>query len=81
LSRGNNRVEDKVPARDFASGSYFLSVDVALPNVVYYDRVEDCLAIDIGGLSDARLKALNQSWGWGSIVLPPSNVSINPVQV
>jgi lipopolysaccharide transport system ATP-binding protein len=77
LSRGINRVEIRVPARDFASGSYILSVDVALPNVVYYDRVEDCLAIDIDGLSDARLKALNQAWGWGSIVLVPNGVNVS----
>ena len=70
-----------MPARDFASGSYILSVDVALPNVVYYDRVEDCLAIDIDGLSDARLKVLNQAWGWGSIVLPPSNVIATPIRM
>jgi lipopolysaccharide transport system ATP-binding protein len=81
LSRGINRVEIKNPARDFASGSYILSVDVALPNVVYYDRVEDCLAIDIDGLSDTRLKALDQAWGWGSIVLPPSNVSVTPIRM
>src|SRR5262249_31193560 len=47
LSRGTNRVDIKVPVRELASGSYILSVDVALPGVVYYDRVEDCLAIDI----------------------------------
>jgi lipopolysaccharide transport system ATP-binding protein len=81
LSRGINGVEIKVPARDFASGSYILSVDVALPNVVYYDRVEDCLAIDIDGLSDARLKVLNQAWGWGSIVLPPSDVIATPIRM
>ena len=81
LSCGINRVEIKVPTRDFASGSYLLSVDVALPNVVYYDRAEDCLAIDIDGLSDTRLKALEQAWGWGSIVLPPSNVTATPIQM
>jgi lipopolysaccharide transport system ATP-binding protein len=79
LSHGVNRVEIKVPARDFAAGSYVLSVDVALPDAVYYDRVEDCLSIDIEGLSDARLKALNQAWGWGSIVLPPSDVVATPI--
>jgi lipopolysaccharide transport system ATP-binding protein len=78
LSRGINVVEISVPARDFASGSYIFSVDLTLPNVMYYDRVEDCLAINIEGWSDARLKMLNQAWGWGSIVFPPSNVSHTP---
>jgi lipopolysaccharide transport system ATP-binding protein len=81
ISRGGNRVEIKVPARDFALGSYTLSVDVALPNMEYYDRVEDCLTIDIHGLSDARLKGLDQAWGWGSMVLTPSDVSATSIEV
>ena len=81
VSCGVNRVQVQIPARDLASGAYLLSVDVARPNVVYYDRVEDCLSIGISGLSDARLKMLDQAWGWGSIVLSPDDVSITPTQM
>jgi energy-coupling factor transporter ATP-binding protein EcfA2 len=75
LRGGRNYVKMTIPAENLATGTYLLSADIAFPNVVYYDRIEDCLRVDIEAVgSDGRLKALDQAWGWGSMVLPPSNV-------
>ena len=77
LARGDNEVDIAIPAQNFATGSYLLSIDIALPNIIYYDRAEDCLSVDIEGLGgDGRKKSLEQAWGWGSLVLPPSRIDV-----
>lgn len=82
LAEGLNNVDIAIPVGNFAAGSYVLSIDIAHPNVVYFDRNEDCLFVDIEGLAgDERMKPLDQAWGWGSIVLAPSTVKVTPSTV
>jgi lipopolysaccharide transport system ATP-binding protein len=61
----------EIDAALLALGTYSIGIDVANPNIRYYDRLDDCLAITSYAVSagDSR-RQLEQSSGYGSIALP-----------
>ncbi len=75
---GLNELSVVLPINQLAVGKYSISIDLTLPYVEYYDRVEECLSFEVTrspeqGDSDV----LSQAWGAGSIQLPLELVEIN----
>ena len=68
---GTNEFRISIEATSLAQGNYVLSVDLAEPNVQYFDRLEDCLAISLNPLcKNGSIRTLDQRWGIGSLNLP-----------
>jgi hypothetical protein len=57
--------------RSRAKGNCVLTVDLAEPNIQYFDRLEDFLAILLNPLSKkGSIRTLDQQWGFSSFNLP-----------
>lgn len=70
LSPGLNSVSFTLSIEQLAIGSYFVSLDLALPWLEYYDRLENCLFFEVvRPAKDDVDCVLLQSWGYGSIEL------------
>lgn len=70
LSPGLNSVSFTLSIEQLAIGSYFVSLDLALPWLEYYDRLENCLFFEVvRPAKDDVDCVLLQSWGCGSIEL------------
>ena len=60
----------EIDASCLAKGSYLFSVDIAYPNILYFDRAEDCLEIDVDPVvSDGSTRMLEQRYGFGCVHL------------
>jgi lipopolysaccharide transport system ATP-binding protein len=75
---GHNKVVIRIPIGSLANGSYSISIDLTDPRVLYYDRAEDCITIDIDSatIRNASLP-LQQAWGYGSILFPVDIVELS----
>src|SRR5262249_37903601 len=63
---GRNRVVIRIPIGSLANGSYSISIDLTDPKVLYYDRAENCIAIDIEATTMVNASLpLQQAWGFG----------------
>lgn len=71
LRSGINDIIIYLPSPRLATGNYSISIDLTLPTVCYFDRVEDCLsvAVDPTG-AEVGVVSMKQSWGYGSSFLP-----------
>jgi lipopolysaccharide transport system ATP-binding protein len=70
LAPGANPVSFEFPVGYFANGTYFASLDIELPDVEFYDRLESCFAFEVVREPQAGFtRALAQSWGWGNVEL------------
>ena len=68
LEPGGNDIVFSIQADLLARGNYIMSIDIAKPNVAYYDRVEDCLSIFVDAIPPmGSNRVLDQSWGFGSV--------------
>ncbi|MEA5581125.1 polysaccharide ABC transporter ATP-binding protein [Nodularia harveyana UHCC-0300] len=68
LREGQNYISFMFSIDHLAVGSYFVGLDLTLPNVEYYDRVEDCLEFQVTRPSThAGIRFLEQSWMYGSL--------------
>jgi homopolymeric O-antigen transport system ATP-binding protein len=73
LQAGINNIVVFLPAPRLAVGSYSISIDLTLPRVCYYDRVEDCLLLSVEPIgSEIGIVPLKQEFGYGSILIPTS---------
>jgi lipopolysaccharide transport system ATP-binding protein len=71
LKRGLNSVSFAFPIDQLAVGTYWVSMDLTLPGVEFYDRVENCLSFEIVRPPIEGVKrVLFQSWGYGSLEIP-----------
>ena len=71
LNPGKNRYEVEVDTSQLAVGSYLLSLDLTIPLVLFFDRLEHAVRFDIARPPrPGRQLALPQSWGYGSYELP-----------
>jgi lipopolysaccharide transport system ATP-binding protein len=71
LNAGINFVSFCFSNRYFAVGTYYLSLDIALPDIEYYDRAENCLSFEVvRGPSEGAGRVLSQNWGYGSLEIP-----------
>jgi lipopolysaccharide transport system ATP-binding protein len=71
LKPGLNKFSFSLPINQLAVGTYLISLDLTLPDIEFYDRVENCLFFEIvRPPSDGARRVLSQSWGYGSFELP-----------
>ncbi|MEH2048718.1 ABC transporter ATP-binding protein [Nostoc sp.] len=67
LQPGLNFISFTFDIEQLAVGSYFISLDLSLPDIEYYDRVDDCLQFDVTRPpKNNYIRVLNQSWRYGS---------------
>jgi hypothetical protein len=70
LEPGMNVITLELDTATWAVGSYQFSVDLTLPEVQYYDRAERCLTLEfVRPPRNGHGRAVNQSWGYGSVEL------------
>ncbi|AFY36209.1 ABC transporter ATP-binding protein [Calothrix sp. PCC 7507] len=68
ISPGTNSVLFNFPTNQLALGSYIISLDLSLPNILYFDRVEHCLTFEVfRQLENGNHAELSQAWGFGSV--------------
>ena len=61
---------------NLATGTYLISLDLTLPEVQFFDRVEQCLKFEVDCRPlVSRRKALPQTWGYGSYEVPLIQIS------
>jgi lipopolysaccharide transport system ATP-binding protein len=59
-----------------AMGMYSIGVDIANPNIRYYDRLDDCFSIILYPISsNSSTRRLDQRWGYGSVTLQTKQIS------
>ncbi|MEH2436126.1 MAG: polysaccharide ABC transporter ATP-binding protein [Nostoc sp.] len=76
LSPGENSVSFMLSLEQLAVGSYYISLDLALPWLEYYDRVENCFLLEVvRPPKDGAHCVMLQSWGYGSLELPLELIS------
>jgi lipopolysaccharide transport system ATP-binding protein len=75
---GRNKVVIRIPIGSLANGSYSISIDLTDPKVLYYDRAENCIAIDIEATTTGNASLpLQQAWGYGSALFPMTIVEMS----
>jgi lipopolysaccharide transport system ATP-binding protein len=71
LFPGNNYFMIEVDISRLAVGHYNLHIDLTMPNIEYYDRVQDCLRFEVIRKSnDPSDRLLAQAWNYGSYEVP-----------
>jgi lipopolysaccharide transport system ATP-binding protein len=66
LKLGINPISFIMPINQLALGKYLISLDLAKPDVEYYDRVENCLAFEVTRPPiEGNILVLSQTWGFG----------------
>jgi lipopolysaccharide transport system ATP-binding protein len=71
LEPGTNHISLLLPTHQLATGTYFIHLDLTLPDREYYDRLENCLVFEvIRPLRGTQTRAMMQNWGYGSFELP-----------
>ena len=71
LRAGVNQIVLLMPTDKLAIGDYYIGLDVTLPDVETYDRLEKCLSFEVNRppINNAK-RVLSQSWGYGSFEIP-----------
>jgi lipopolysaccharide transport system ATP-binding protein len=80
VNPGRNRYEVEVDTSRLAIGSYILSLDLTIPMVLFFDRLEHAVRFDIA--RPPRLGnqlALPQKWGYGSYELPVRRAGVSEI--
>jgi lipopolysaccharide transport system ATP-binding protein len=71
LKKGKNTFSVQLDASNLAIGTYFLSIDLGITNVRYFDRCDDCFSFDIEkSPKGENHRVFSQSWGMGSTEIP-----------
>jgi lipopolysaccharide transport system ATP-binding protein len=71
LQPGSNLISFQMATTYLAIGSYMVNLDLTLPDVEFYDRLENALLIDVVRPPlPGMTRALSQSWGYGSVEIP-----------
>ena len=75
LNSGLNLIKFTLPINHLALGQYYFSLDISIPWVEFYDRVENCLFFEVvRPVKNNATHVLSQSWGFGSVEFPLSLV-------
>ena len=70
-----------VPIYQLAVGTYYISMDLTIPDVEYYDRAENCLSFEITRPPrEGERRVLSQTWGYGSLQLPLKLIDYDHVE-
>jgi lipopolysaccharide transport system ATP-binding protein len=71
LNSGLNLIKFTLPINNLALGQYYFSLDISVPWVEFYDRVENCLFFEVvRPVKNNAVHVLSQSWGFGSVEFP-----------
>jgi len=73
INKGENILSLNIKIEDLALGQYLLSIDLTQPNILYYDRCDECLSFEVIKAND-RSRQLQQDWNYGYFILPVSKV-------
>jgi lipopolysaccharide transport system ATP-binding protein len=78
LSPGSTYVSFSMATSSLATGVYLVSLDVSLPDVEFYDRLDDCFSFEvIRPPSEGARRVVSQKWGYGSVEIPLSLIQID----
>ena len=81
LKKGKNTFSVRIDASSLAIGTYFISIDLSIINVRFFDRCEDCFSFDIEKSPKGdNHRAFTQSWGFGSVEIPMYRTDTNPAE-
>ena len=71
LRAGVNQIVLLMTTDKLAIGDYYIGLDMTLPDVETYDRLEKCFAFEVNRppINNAK-RVLSQSWGYGSFEIP-----------
>ncbi len=73
IKSGISHIVVFLPAPRLAAGNYSFSIDLTLPTICYYDRVEDCVSLSVEAVgAEVGVSPLKQEFGYGSIFIPMS---------
>lgn len=67
IKEGENIFNFKFNAKNWALGKYFLSVDLTLPDVKYYERLDNIIMFEIIRNSGDDRRSLNIDWNYGAM--------------
>lgn len=75
LSPGENNLEFAVAVETLALGDYMLNITTIIPGVRIIEELDDCLRFSLERAPRrGATRALEQSWGYGSVELPITRV-------
>ena len=68
---GTHAVTIVVPTPRLAAGNYIVSIDLTIPTVLYFDRLEDRLSFSVEPIgAEVGMQPMKQDWGYGSVFFP-----------
>lgn len=71
LRKGKNMFNIKVDVKNLANGSYYMGIDLTVPNIEYFDRVENVLHFDVRNVSeDGFSRVFSLDWNYGPHTFP-----------
>lgn len=68
IKNGINKFKISLSTKNLAVGNYFISVDLTIPDITYFDRLEDVFMFDIMKFFSER-RYLEQAWNYGAYKL------------
>lgn len=76
LSEGTVELKFSILSSNLAVGDYYLSLDLTVPDIEYFDRKENCLFFQVIRKPERdEMRVLDQRWGFGSISLNVERIS------
>ena len=77
LLPGSTFVSFSMATSSLACGIYLVSLDVSLPEVEFYDRLDSCFSFElVRPPSKGAGRVVSQKWGYGSVEIPLTLVQI-----
>lgn len=71
VKKGDNNISFRILTRQMAVGKYFLSLDLTIPDIKFFDRIEQALTFEvIRAPKLGKRRVLSQSWGYGCYEIP-----------
>lgn len=66
-----NKVSFVFSTKLLAIGTYFISLDLSLPDIEYLDRANNCFSFDIHRPPENNaIRVVSQAWGYGCLEIP-----------
>ena len=76
LIEGETECSCSISVGQLAVGTYYIGLDIATPDIEYFDRLDNCLSFEIVRTpTGSARRVLMQSWGFGAIDIAVKRVS------
>lgn len=72
LNSGENFYSFEIDIRSWAKGKFLISIDLTLPNVVYFERLENILLFEV--IQFDKTPKIDLNWNYGAFFLPLKNL-------